>query len=223
MKLSSIAVGTLVAAVSLGAQRPAAAAVIYNGGAPDQNGQIFSETPVVGAMSFTLTSSVTITGADWWGGCYPSTTCGSSPFFEIDVWTDDAGTPGTVIDFRPVGTGNQTATGLLIGGSSGWDEYAYSVTFGSFTLAAGTYFISIQETEAEPAGTWGWETTSSAPVGAQLAWFDGTSWESLPETLAFDLLGSSSAVVPEPASLSLFAAGLAGLTALGFARRRRLG
>jgi hypothetical protein len=202
---------------------PASADVIYNGGAPDQGGQIYSEAPASAAMSFELTPGETdIAGVEWWGGCYPSTTCGSGTF-QVSIWSDVGGAPGSVLDFAPVGDGNQTATGNLIGGTGGWDEYAYSASFGTFTnlSADTTYFLVIQETEAEASGTWGWETTSSAPAGAFLEGNDGTNgWNSLPETLAFELTGPTSAV-PEPASLPLVGAGAVLAIALWQRSRRR--
>ena len=201
---------------------PAPADVIYNGGAPDQGGQIYSEAPSSAAMSFELTPGETdITGVEWWGGCYPATTCGAGTF-QVSIWSDNSGVPGTVLDFAPVGDGNQTATANLIGGTGGWDEYAYSAGFGAFTnlSADTTYFLVIQETESEPSGTWGWETTSSAPGGAFLEGNDGTGWTSLPETLAFELTGPpATSAVPEPASLPLLCAGFVVL--IGAWRRSR--
>lgn len=194
------------------------AAVIYDGGSPDQLGTIYSETPVYAAMSFTLTSGATITGVNWWGDCFSATTCGGSPVFQIDIWTNNSGVPGTVLDFVPASTGNQTATGNTITG--GYAEYAYNVAIPSFALASGTYFISIQETEAEPAGTWNWETTSSAPAGAQLEWFDGSAYESLPEQLAFQLTGPVAAT-PIPAALPLFATGVGAIGLFGWRRKRK--
>lgn len=203
---------------------PASADVIYNGGSPDQGGQIYSQLPGLAAMSFQLTPGETqITGVNWWGGCYPATTCGSSPDFELTIWSDNAGQPGTVQDFVFVGDGNQTATGNLIGGMSGWDEYSYGVSFGALTnlSADTTYFLGIQETESEPSGTWGWETTSSAPAGAFLEGNDGTTgWTSLPETLAFELTGPAASTVPEPASLPLLGVGIVFLIALWQRSRR---
>jgi hypothetical protein len=208
----------------------APAAVIYNGGGPNQAGQIYSESPGSNAaMSFSLASSATLTGVQWWGGCYPSTTCSPSPDFAITIWSNSsAGTPGSVLDFQEILDGNQTPTGQLIGGSSGWDEYSYSASLLGFPLAAGTtYWLDIQETSGETSGAWGWESTSSAPSGAELEWqspsctpIDGTSWCSLPEQLAFELVGTQTPQpIPEPGSLSILGAGLAGL----LIRRRRRG
>lgn len=96
---------------------PASADVIYNGGSPDQGGQIYSEAPAWAAMSFQLSPGETeITGVDWWGSCFPAAACGSGTF-QVTIWSNNSGLPGTVLDYAPVGDGNQTATGNLIGGT----------------------------------------------------------------------------------------------------------
>jgi hypothetical protein len=228
--LSRTVLGMAMAAAVLASQVvPASADVLYDGGAPDQGGQIFSQSPNSAvAMSFTLASAGTATGVEWWGGCYPSTTCDPSPNFSITIWSDSSeGTPDSVIDFVPLTGVDQTATGNLIGGPNGWNEYAYSASIPGFSLAAGTtYWIVIQETSGESVGTWGWETTSSAPAEAKLESqdinnscvpIDSTSWCSLPEQLAFQLDSSPVTTVAEPGSLSLCLAGLASFVVL---RRR---
>ncbi|MDA8049372.1 MAG: PEP-CTERM sorting domain-containing protein [Rhodospirillales bacterium] len=212
---------------------PASAAVIYNGGAPDQGGQIYAQAPAAVAMSFTLTpGSTVVNGVHWWGGCYPATSCSSAPDFTIFFFTDytlypdyTSGTPGGVIASYDVGTANETATGKLIGppGGSQWNEYAYNATFLPLSLEAGTnYWFGVREISAEPSGgTWGNETTSSAPpseLSASIEISSPTSWTIIPAQFAFQLTDQP---VPEPSSLSLFATALLGLLALGFPRRRR--
>ncbi len=209
------ALGALLTLMAL----PVYATVIYDGGAPDQGGQIYSQAPAAVAMNFTLASgSNVVTGANWWGGCYPSVTCGSAPVFQLSFYTDSSGAPGTLLDTYNVGAADQTATGALIG--SGWDEYAYSASFAPLALTPGTQFwFSISETAAEPSGTWGTETTSTAPPGSQMdtiGIFSPTSWTPSPENLAFNLT-SQAGSVPEPTTLLLLGLGLAGLS---FVRRR---
>jgi len=209
MVAAKSALGVLLALFAL----PGYASVIYDGGAPDQGGQIYSEAPAAVAMNFTLASgSNVVTGANWWGGCYPSVTCGSAPAFQISFYTDSSGAPGTLLDTFNVGSAGQTATGALIG--SGWDEYAYDASFAPLTLASATqYWFSISETAAEPSGTWGTETTSTAPPGSlmdTIGIFSPTAWTTAPENLAFELTNQPGSV-PEPATLVLIGLGLAGL------------
>ena len=88
--------------------------------------------------------SNTITGANWWGGCFPAVTCGSSPDFLLGIFPDTSGIPDTTAGLLvfDAGSANQTSTGNLIGPPSGtqWDEYAYSTTFSPVTLTAGVQY-----------------------------------------------------------------------------------
>ena len=123
------------------------------------------------------------------------------------------------VDFGPA---NQTATGKVIGGAGGYDEYSYNVMSPPFTgLTAGTpYWLFIQETAAEPGGSSGAETTSTAPTGQLAAQFDVLSpnaWTIMPEQLAFNLTFT----VPEPSTWAMMILGFAGLGFAGYRRARR--
>jgi hypothetical protein len=204
---------------------PASAAVIYDGGAPDQAGTLYAQAPAAVAMRFTLQpGSAVVTDAHWWGGCFPATTCGNSPDFTLGYITDNSGSPGSVIVEVNFGAANQTATGNVIGGAGGYDEYSYNVMSPPFTgLTAGTpYWFFIQETAAEPGGgLWGAETTSTAPAGQLAAQFDVLSpdaWTIMPEQLAFNLTFTA---VPEPSTWAMMILGFAGLGFAGYRQARR--
>ncbi len=205
------------------ASLPASAAdvVVFDGGAPDQGGQLYAQSPALEAMSFTLVSgSNVVNDANWWGGCFPATTCGGSPDFTISIYSDDSGIPGSAIQSYSVGSANQTATGNTIGGpldQGGWDEYAYNASFASLTLTPGTqYWFVLTQGTLEPDGSWGVETASGTnsttySMGLQEPL---ESWVTQPQTLAFQLTFSSS--VPEPSTWVMMIAGFAGLGFLGY-------
>jgi hypothetical protein len=156
-----------------------------------------------------------VSDANWWGGCYPDKSCGSSPNFVLSFYNDSVEGPGTLIASFNVGGANQTATGNQIGGL--FAEYSYSATFAPVTLTSGTqYWFGISGTTG--AGTFGVETTSTAPTGSQLFTYGidtpGTWSPDESEHLAFQL----TAGVPEPSTWAMM---LIGFASLGFAFYRR--
>lgn len=202
----------------------ALASVVYDGGAPDQGGQIYAEGPASVAMSFSLAAgSNQVNSAQWWGGCFPAVACPAAPAFSISFFSDASGLPGALFASFAVGAANQTATGASIGPvGDQWNEYVYSASFATQIFTPGTtYWFGINQTVNDGTdGSWGAETTSGAPSGAataSLGIFSPTEWTLLPQTLAFNL-SYTPAAVPEPGTIGLLLAGLGGI---GWARRRR--
>ncbi|HEX9169070.1 MAG TPA: PEPxxWA-CTERM sorting domain-containing protein, partial [Roseiarcus sp.] len=146
--------------------------------------------------------------------------CGSSPDFTVSFYTDSGGSgPATLITSFVVGAADQTATGNTIGSDPDFLEYSYSTSFALVTLTAGTtYWFTVQETAAEPSGTFGVETTSTAPAGSatySMGIFPAPpTWHFQPETLAFNLTFT----VPEPSTWAMMLLGFAGLGFLGYRR-----
>jgi hypothetical protein len=211
--LAALAVAPLLASAPANADT-----VVYDGGSPDQGGTIYAESTFgwAVAMNFTLSSGVSsVNDANWWGGCYPSTACGSSPNFVLSFYQDSGAGPGTLITSFGVGGANQTATGKLIGPPGGqFDEYAYSATFAPVDLTPGTeYWFGITGTTG--AGQFGVETTSNPPLGSSAYSYGifSPSWSPLVETLAFQLT-----TVPESSTWAMM---LLGFTGLGYAAYRK--
>lgn len=214
-----------------GLSSASASVLLYNGGTPDQGGVYYASEPVINysdAMSFSLSPGATVTGANWWGGCYSPTSGGGScsgSQFILTIWSNNMGTPGSVVDTMNVlGAVNETPTGALIGGSGGYPEYSYSASFSLATpLTADTmYWFDVQEIATEPAGFWGDETTSTAPAGEQLVQNQDGTWVPLPGTnLSFQLTGNLSAT-PLPSALPLFATGLGAMGFFGWRRKRKV-
>lgn len=94
------------AAFSLAAAAAKADAVVYNGGAPNLASADTADSAdfIAVYVSFVLPAGVSsITDAEWWGGCYPATTCGAESSFSVSVLSNTGSGPGTVIATDDVG------------------------------------------------------------------------------------------------------------------------
>lgn len=220
----------MAGAAILLAAASANAAQIYDNGGPNQYGGYTADTSFPTstqiADEFSLTAgNNTIGGIHWWGACvFGGVTCPAGNFTLYFYNDSGSNSPGTPIAAYSVGNAHQTATGSIVAGL--YDEYSYSASIPDLVLTPGTqYWLGISNTTADNA--WMWETT--APAGANDVWSYCTtctsSWYSLATDAtgdaAFNLTGPATKTVPEPLTLSLIGAGLAGAAALRWKKARK--
>jgi hypothetical protein len=170
------------------------------------------------ADRFELSEYATLQSLTWYGR-YDSLYNTAGPVgFSVRVFDDGSGSPATTPSYVLDVFVNADAQGTNY---SGWPWYTYSTALPSWTLGAGTYWLSIVETHgATPpygATQWLWADTFGTGYRAYRDQ-DGTSWlAGLDVNHAFTLAGTTT--VPDPGS-SLFLLGL-GLVGLRAWRRRQ--
>lgn len=204
--------------------------IIYDNGTPNQTGiQNSSILSIItqNAVPFVLSSGAnTISGINWWGGCEGIPLSPDSPVFcgpvnfELFFYSDNAGSPGSLIATYNVGDATQTATGKIgiatniITPFPFYTEYSYSATIDDLSLTAGSqYWLGIRAnvlSATVPEGdTWGWAINNNAsPTGqdfyylyAPFVGIDG--WQDTGVTssyLPFNLVGSNTATLGQSAA-----------------------
>jgi hypothetical protein len=160
--------------------------------------------------NFTLATTMNITGATWVGGYFNPATTGTITAYTLQIYADNAGTPGAVLQSESI-TGNAAET-VDAGGAPIYD---YTAVFSSpFTASAGQqYWLSIVPDTAYPP-QWGWATGTGGD-GAAYQDYMGSGAATVYD-MAFTLQG---APVPEPAFYQLGA--LLALGGLGALRLRK--
>ena len=201
MKLHSMAALAAASALAAGAAGAASASVLYDNG--PINGGIEAWPLTFGdavSDSFTLTSAATVTGVDFGVWTFHSDTLSSV----------DWGITSTPADYVDDGTAAVT-TGATHRDTSDtfYDISADSFSIGPVILAAGTYYLVLQNASASDGDPAFWDENGGASTAtANVA---GT----IPSE-SFQILGEA---VPEPSSWALMIAGAFGAGAV--LRRRR--
>jgi hypothetical protein len=130
------------------------------------------------------------------------------------LYNDNAGAPG-----NPIATGSFAGNGgeTFLGNINGFPIYSYSLSFGSFDMAAGTYWASVVPDLGFPP-QWGWATGTGG---------DGAAWQCffgacgpVGADMAFAIDGTAVNSTPEPGTLIMLGTGVLGLA--GTLRRKLL-
>lgn len=156
---------------------------------------------------FTLNASSAITGLEFVGGYFQGTQAPISSF-TFALYGNGAGGPGGVI-----ASFSGTATETLINGQI----FSYAASLPETVLGPGTYWLSIVPSVGFPP-QWGWATSEIGNDNAYQV-FLGTG-SNIGRNMAFSVLGSSTSVVPEPATWALL---ISGFGLVGGALRRQRG
>ena len=199
---------------------PASAApVIYSNGGPNQvdgNNMSFAYQ----AEDFVLAGSFTVTDVHFWS--LEASNAYRNGFY-WGLYGDAGGSPGAAIarGFQSVVT--RTVTGAVAFGDT---EFLNEFDVTATVLAAGTYWLVLHNGASNNFTDDGrdflWESTALAIGASGHELLDGIPpWSPNGVEHAFELTGSPVGNIPEPTSVALMAAGLAGLMVTRLRARRR--
>jgi len=165
-----------------------------------------------------------VTGFRWWGaytGVRDETDAPPADFFFVCSFADQAHL--LVYDnvcYNVAFPVSRTSTGLHTQFGSLIFEYFGTITI---PMVAGTHYLELVNLEERIGPAWGWSNAPSVGSPDGLWRWNGTNWD---EFVAFGGLGLEvigrevDAAVPEPASLALVTAGIGGIAARRYRRRR---
>ena len=201
MKIGRVALGIAVAAGVAGGASLASATVLYTNG--PIHGTIDAWTINFGFAvedSFTLPTTATVTGVTFGGWTDPD-----------DVITSvDWGIAATPDSFADDGTAAVTAGPYLGQNIYGYDIYTYSFSISPTSLAAGTYYLTLQNAVATNGDPAYWDENDGP----------STALENPVGSIGSESFSETSAAVPEPSTWAMMLLGFAGLGYAGFRRAR---
>ena len=196
--------------------------VIYNNGGPNQ-GSADELSDILVVEDFPVASAATLTSLEFWDVEGPTGYNGSISWF---LYSDLAGLPGAIVaqgSASGAGQITRTATGInnIIGGYDEFDDVmnlTASLTTGSLAVGPGTYWIGLHDGDISnitPFQDFYWETTDNNASPTFGVFDDLTvapSWDTTSQEHAFNVSGDLA--TPEPGTVAMLAAGIAGLALL---------
>ncbi len=205
MNIKAIFISGAVAVAAFSASNQAQADILYdNGPSPNNNGINLAGFIQI-ANSFTLSQASTVTGVN-----FTTQNSGAGVVTSIH-W----GITSLINNYPDQATATVTQVGVPFPGlGPTYTGYTNTFSTGSLSLAAGTYYLSLQQVTVSAAGGFvNWDI-NSGPSSASLG---GNPYPS--ET--FQILGTVDVApaVPEPSTWAMMILGFAGIGFMAYRRR----
>jgi|HubBroStandDraft_6_1064221.scaffolds.fasta_scaffold117487_1 hypothetical protein len=162
--------------------------------------------------NFKFTQTWDVESFHWVGGYFNPPNQGPITAWTLTFYNDNGGIPG-----NPIATGTFAGNGAetFIANVNGFPIYSYSLTFGSFDMAAGTYWASVVPDLGFPP-QWGWASGTGGDGAAYQCFFGACGPVAF--DMAFAIDGTPVSVTPEPGTLIMLGTGILGLA--GTLRRK---